>query len=311
MSIAFLFPGQGSQHPNMLHALPNHTEVHRTIEEASEVLGRNVLQLDSKESLFSTVSVQLSLLIVGVALKRVLKSEGALPDIVAGHSIGAFSAAVAAETLAFKDAIMVVELRGKLMEKSYPINYGMGVIVGLNEIQVNIIVNRVNSGKYPIYIANLNTYDQIVISGHLKAIEEVFKLAKAMGANNTKLLNVSVPSHSKLLNNVAKEIGDKMMNTQLRVPKVLYVGNCRARVLGNPEAIKIDLSEGVCKTVRWYDTITLMYERGVRLFVELGPGEVLTNIAKKEFPDARCISLLNTGIQSTCILMQREKSKIY
>ena len=311
MSVAFLFPGQGSQHPHMLHELPKHPEVNRTIAEASKVLGRNVLQLDSEKALLSTVSVQLSLLIYGIALKRVLKSEGALPDIVAGHSIGAFSAAVAAETLAFNDAIMLVELRGKLMEKSYPINYGMGVIVGLNEVQVNIIVNRVNSEKYPIYIANLNTYDQIVISGHIKAIDEVFIIARAMGANMTKLLNVSVPSHSKLLNKVAKEIGEKMMNTQLRFPKALYVGNCRARVLGNPEDIGRELSEGVCKAVRWYDSITLMYERGVRLFVEIGPGEVLTNIAKKEFPDARCISLLNTGIQSTCILMQREKSKIY
>lgn len=129
MSVAFLFPGQGSQHQNMLHELPKHPEVERTIEEASNVLGRNALELDTKQALKSTVSVQLSLLISGVAIARVLKSEGAVPDIVAGHSIGSFSAAVVSGALEFLDAVSVVELRGKLMEKSYPLNYGMGVIV--------------------------------------------------------------------------------------------------------------------------------------------------------------------------------------
>lgn len=307
MSVAFLFPGQGSQHPNMLHELPKHPEVLRTIEEASKVLGRNALELDTKEALLSTVSVQLSLLISGVAIARVLKSEGALPDIVAGHSIGSFSAAVVSGALDFRDAVSIVELRGKLMEKSYPKNYGMGVIVGLDEMRISLLVNQVNTENSPVYIANLNTYDQITIAGRISAIEEVFTLARSMGAHMTKILKVSVPSHCKLLDSVSKELEEKISNTTLKFPKTLFVGNCRARVLRKPEEIGEDLSKGVSSTVRWHDSATLMYERGVRLFVELGPGETLTNMAKKEFLDARCISALNSGIESACILIKRER----
>jgi malonate decarboxylase epsilon subunit len=309
MSVAFLFPGQGSQHPNMLHELPKHSEALRTIEEASKVLGRDALKLDSKESLQSTVSVQLSLLISGIAIARVLKSQGAIPDIVAGHSIGSFSAAVVSGALDFSDAVSIVELRGKLMEKSYPKNYGMGVIVGLDELRVSLLVNQVNTVDSPVFIANLNTYDQITIAGRISAIEEVFTLARSMGAHMTKILNVSVPSHCKLLESVSKEIGDKISKITLNLPKILFVGNCRARVLRKAEEIGQDLSNGVANTVRWHDSITLMYERGVRLFVELGPSETLTNIAKKEFLDARCISALNSGIESTCILIKREKER--
>jgi len=309
MSVAFLFPGQGSQHPNMLHELPKHPEALRTIEEASKVLGRNALELDTKESLLSTVSVQLSLLISGVAIARVLKSEGALPDIVAGHSIGSFSAAVVSGSLDFSDAVSVVELRGKLMEKSYPRNYGMGVIVGLDEMRISLLVNQVNTANSPVFIANLNTYDQITIAGLISAIEEVFVLARSMGAHMTKILKVSVPSHCKLLDNVSEEIANKISNITLKLPKTLFVGNCRARVLRKTEEIGLDLSNGVANTVRWHDTTTLMYERGVRLFVELGPGETLINMAKKEFLDARCISALNSGISSTCILIKRECEK--
>lgn len=309
MSVAFLFPGQGSQHPNMLHELPKHSETKRTIEEACQVLGRDTLKLDTKESLISTVSVQLSLLISGIAIARVLKSEGAVPDIVAGHSIGSFSAAVVSGVLDFSDAVSVVELRGKLMEKSYPKNYGMGVIVGLDELRVSLLVNQVNTSTSPVFIANLNTYDQVTIAGSISAIEEVFTLARSIGAHKTKLLNVSVPSHCELLNSVSNELRNKIANIELKTPKALFISNCRARGLRKAEEIRQDLSDGVANIVRWHESTTLMYERGVRLFVELGPGETLTNMVKKEFQDARCISALNSGIESTCILIKREKER--
>ncbi|WP_394523334.1 malonate decarboxylase subunit epsilon [Lacrimispora sp. JR3] len=309
MSVAFIFPGQGSQKINMLHELPKHEEVERTIEEARTVLGRDILQLDTREALQSTVSVQLALLISEVAVARVLKAEGAAADIAAGHSIGSFSAAVVSGSLDFSDALSVVDLRSRLMEQSYPKDYGMGVIVGLDEVQVGKLVQQVNSETSPVYIANLNRYDQIVISGLLSAIEDVFALARTMGAHKAKLLNVSVPSHCRLLNGVSKELADKMAEINLTPPRTLFVGNCRARVLRTVEDIRQDLSAGVSQTVRWHDSATLMYERGVRLFVEIGPGETLTNMAKKEFPDARCISALNSGIESACILIKNEREK--
>ncbi|KZL90257.1 malonate decarboxylase subunit epsilon [Clostridium magnum] len=309
MSTAFLFPGQGSQQPNMLHELPKHPMVTKTIEEASLVLGRDVLLLDTKESLLSTVSVQLSLLISGVAIARVLKSEGAVPDIVAGHSVGSFAAAVVSGALDFRDALSVVELRGKLMENSYPKGYGMGVIVGLDELRVSSLVDKVNTTDSPVFIANLNAQDQITIAGSISAIEAVFTLALSVGAHMARLLKVSVPSHCELLEKVSNEIASKMAAIPLKAPTALFIGNCRARVLRKAEEIGQDLSIGVANPVRWHEATTSMFERGVRLFVELGPGQTLTNMAKKVFPDARCISALNSGIESTLILMKRERDK--
>ncbi|AWI04235.1 malonate decarboxylase subunit epsilon [Clostridium drakei] len=309
MSVAFLFPGQGSQQENMLHELPRHPMVTKTIEEASLVLGKDVLLLDSKESLLSTVSVQLCLLISGVAIARVLKSEGAVPNIVAGHSVGSFAAAVVSGALDFKDALSLVKLRGKLMENSYPNGYGMGVILGLDEMHVSLLLDKVNKANSPVFIANLNAQDQITIAGSISAIEGVFKLALSMGAHKTKILKVSVPSHCKLLKDVSNEIEAKMISIKLKSPKILFVGNCRARVLRKSEEIGQDLSIGVANPVRWHDATTLMFERGARLFVELGSGETLTNMAKKAFPDARCISALSSGIESTCILIKRESER--
>ena len=306
MSVAFLFPGQGSQKIHMLHELPKHEEAERTIKEASKALGSDVLQLDTREALQSTVAVQLSLLIAEVAVARILKAEGVVPYIAAGHSIGSFSAAVVSGAMEFSDAVSVVDLRSRLMEKSYPKDYGMGAIVGLDEMQVRQLVEQVNSEKTPVYIANLNQYDQIVISGLLSAIEAVFALAATMGAHKTKLLKVSVPSHCRLLDSVSEALTERMAEVELNHPRTLFVGNCRARVLWTGDEIREDLSSGVSQPVRWHDTNTLMYERGVRLFVEIGPGETLTDMAKKEFPDARCISALNSGIESTCILIRKE-----
>lgn len=309
MSVAFLFPGQGSQQENMLHELPNYPIITKTIEEASLVLGRDVLLLDTKESLLSTVSVQLCLLISGVAIARILKSEGAVPYMVAGHSVGSFAAAVVSGALDFRDALPLVELRGKLMKNSYPNGYGMGVILGLDEMHVNLLLNNVNKSNSPVFIANLNTQDQITIAGSISAIETVFKLALSMGAHKAKLLKVSVPSHCELLKEVSNEIESKMASIKLKSPKILFLGNCRARVLRKAEEIGQDLSKGVANPVKWHETTTSMFERGVRLFVELGPGETLTNMAKKAFPDARCISALSSGIESTCSLIKRESER--
>lgn len=309
MSVAFLFPGQGSQQENMLHELPRHPMVTKTIEEASLVLERDVLLLDSKESLLSTVSVQLCLLISGVVIARVLKSEGAVPNMVAGHSVGSFAAAVVSGALDFRDALLLVKFRGKLMKNSYPNGYGMGVILGLDEMRVSLLLDKINTINTPVFIANLNSQDQITIAGSLSAIEAVFTLALSEGAHKAKLLKVNVPSHCKLLKNVSDEIASKIASIDLKDPRTLFVGNCKARVLRKAEEIGQDLSNGVSNPVRWYEATTSMFERGARLFVELGPGETLTNMAKKAFPDARCISALSSGIESTCILVKRESER--
>lgn len=307
MSVAFLFPGQGSQQPGMLHDLPKHPIITATIEEASRILDEDVLSLDTSEALASTRAVQLTLLVAGVSIARALKSEGAIADIVAGHSIGAFTAAVVSGALKFSDALSLVELRGRLMENSYPSGYGMGVILGLDERRVTLLTEQVNTAASPVFIANLNAHDQITIAGSLLGIEAVFELARSAGAHKTKLLRVSVPSHCELLNSVSNELVNKMAGITLNPPNMPYVSNCRARSLRKIEAIRDDLSKGVASPVRWHEATTLMFELGTRLFVELGPGQTLTNMAKKAFPDARCISALDSGFESTIILINRER----
>jgi malonate decarboxylase epsilon subunit len=309
MSVAFLFPGQGSQQPNMLHDLPQHPMVTRTIEEASLALGKDVLSLDTSTALLSTRAVQLSLLISGVAIARALKSEGAIPDIVAGHSVGSFAAAVVAGTLNFSDALSVVELRGRLMENSYPSGYGMGVIIGLDERRIISLTDKINTADSPVFIANLNAHDQITIAGSILGIEAVFTLARSRGAHNTKLLKVNVPSHCELLKSVSNEIANKMSSIILKFPTIPYVGNCKARAFRKAEEIRDDLSKGVANPVRWHEATILMFELGTRLFVEIGPGQTLTNMAKKVFPDARCISALDSGVESTIILTNREREQ--
>jgi malonate decarboxylase epsilon subunit len=307
MNVAFLFPGQGSQQRNMLHELPKHPAITATLEEASSVLCEDVLSLDTEAALSATYAVQLALLVSGVAMARALKAQGASPDIVAGHSVGSFAAAVVAGALDFSDALTLVQLRGTLMKNAYPAGYGMAVVVGLDERRITALVEQVSSLGVPIFIANLNAPDQITIAGSLSAIEQVFILARSAGAHKTQLLKVSVPSHCKLLDSISDELAKKISRVKLSSPHIPYVGNCRARALRTAEEIRDDLSMGVAKPVRWHDTTTLIFELGVRLFVEAGPGQVLTNMAKKAFPVARSISTVDSKIESTIILVNREK----
>lgn len=307
MNTAFLFAGQGSQKVGMLHELPQHPVINETIEEASIELGENVLSFDTGAALTSTRVVQLALLIHGVATARLLKQEGATPDIVAGHSIGAFTAAVICGALSFQDALSIVELRGRLMQNAYPAGYGMGVILGLDERRVVLLTEKITSESNPVFLANLNAQDQITISGSLGAIEKVFSLARLEGAYTTKLIKVSVPSHCRLLSSVSQELTKKISSITLRKPTIPYVGGCRARMFWEAEKIGKDIAEGVANPVRWFEVTELMFERGIRLFVELGPGETLTNLAKKSFPEARCISAISSGLDSTVLLMKTEK----
>src|SRR5277367_811116 len=165
MTVAFLFPGQGSQSAGQLHHLPQHSEVTRTIHEASAVLGLDLGTLDTAEALHSTAAVQQALLIAGVATARALMAEQVHPTAVAGMSIGAFGAAVACGTLSFADALPLVRLRGELMQATFPSGYGLAAIVGLDEMQVEGIAERIRSKELPVYISNINAPLQIVVAG--------------------------------------------------------------------------------------------------------------------------------------------------
>jgi len=303
MNTAFLFPGQGSQEVGMLHNLPDDKIISDTLCEASEILKEDVLTFDTEAKFSSTRYVQLALLIYGTAFSRFLKSNGIFPDITAGHSIGSFTAAVLSSALDFSDALKLVALRGKLMENAYKSNYGMGVILGLSERRVANIIKELSNEE--VYIANINTHNQVVVSGSISGIKLAFDMAKAVGCESTKILKVSVPSHCNLLNNVSNKLCRELSNINIKRPSTPYVGNYTSRVILSKSEIVEELYKGVSNPVLWYDSCTLMYELGTRLFIELGQGKVLTNINNILFPECRSISIAHTTIESALILYNR------
>ncbi len=287
MSIAFLFPGQGSQFPGMLHHLLDHPEVERTLDEVSAVLGSDVRGLDTEDALKSSVSVQLALLTSGVATARALIEKGAEPSVVCGLSVGAFAAAVVADVLSLEDAVGLVKLRAEKMTELYPTGYGLSAIIGLSESQVLSIIQAVTTDR--VFLANINAPLQIVIAGSEAGMERVLDQARRHGARKAERLDVSVPSHCPLLQPVADLLRHRFSTLQLRKPKLTYVGNVNARAMRTSELIASDLANNIAHGVRWHDATTVARELGCNLFLEMPPGHVLTDLAKENLPGVNAL----------------------
>jgi len=307
VSVAYLFPGQGAQNPGFLHRLPNHPAVKATLDEAAAVLDIEVMSLDTSAALASTVAVQLSLLIAGVAVTRALAYEGLEVDAAAGLSVGAFGAAVACGVLSFADALPLVKLRGECMEQAYPHGYGMAAVTGLDEHQVAAIVERVGGAGAQIYIANINAPTQIVVSGADCALDAVVETARRTGARRAERMAVAVPSHCPLLNAVARRLAAAMAAIEMHDPQRPYVSNRRARVVHDAQGVRDDLIHNVANAVRWHDSVTVLYELEVRLFIEPPPGEVLSRLAQQAFAEARAIAVEDVQLDSVVLLAERER----
>ena len=294
--IALLFPGQGSQTPGMLHRLPDHPAVRQTLEEVSAELGYDILTLDTPEALPSTVPVQLALLTAGVAAARALEAEGIIPEALAGLSVGAFAAAVHAQVIPLANGVRLVKQRAELMEHHSPSGYGLTAIVGLKEDQVIALIMEANTPDDPVYLGNVNSADQIVISGSLNGMEKVSSAALQAGARKVERLDVAVLSHSPLLQPVANRLAQTLHTFPLHPPRMVYVGNVKARALRNPEDIAWDLAYNIAHGVRWYETNIVLQELGCSLFIETPPGHVLTNLAKQSIPEVKSIALADSSL---------------
>ena len=280
MSVLFTFPGQGAQKPGMLHALPDHPETARTLDEATAALGRDALALDCAGALRSTVAVQLALLVAGVAFARVLAAHGAAPHMVAGLSIGAWPAAVVAGVLDFPDAVRLVQLRARLMEEAYPSGYGMTAIGGLTRQQLEPLLAQVRGPDAPVYLANLNAPRQLVIAGRAAALDAVAALALAHGASRAERLAVPVPSHCALLDEQAHALARAAAQVARRRPRITWISSSAARVLFDGDRIVADLAANMARPVLWADTLRHAWERGARIAVEMPSGSVLTRLAQ-------------------------------
>jgi len=304
MSVLFTFPGQGAQRAGMLHLLPGHVETARTLDEASQALGREVLQLDSEAALRSTVAVQLCLLVAGVAMARVLAAQEARPDMVAGLSIGAWPAAVTAGVLDFSDAVRLVELRARLMEQAYPSGYGMTAIGGLTRQQLEPLLAQVHGGGAPVYLANLNAPRQIVIAGSEAAMQAVAALALEHGAQRAERLAVAVPSHCELLDAPARALAEALDKVALARPQTVYISSSAARALFDGRRIGADLAANMARPVLWADTVRHAWERGARLALEMPSGSVLTRLAEAEFAEGVALASEGKRIDSLVELIK-------
>lgn len=270
MKILFTFPGQGTQRPGMLAALPDGEAV---LSEARAVLGEEIDTLDTRDALRHTRAVQLCLLIAGVAWARALIRAGVKPDIVSGLSIGAYPAAVIAGALRFDDALRLVALRGDLMERAYPSGYGLTAIVGLTLGKLETLM--AGSGTY---IANLNAETQIVIAGRDEEMASVARKALDAGASRASRLAVSVPSHCALLDKPAAELMKAFESVTLSRPACTYLSGSSGRALWDVEKIADDLAFNMARTVQWQDAMVAANQRDARLAIEMPPGSVLTGL---------------------------------
>jgi malonate decarboxylase epsilon subunit len=291
MSIAFLFPGQGSQRPGMLHELPDHPSVTSTLDAASSALGREVRELDEEKTLASTVSTQVAIYVAGVAVARALAAEGAIPDAVAGLSVGAYAAATTCGALSFADGVRLVHLRASLMEAQFTTGYGLAAVVGLDEEQVSALVAKATTEAFPVYVGNLNAPRQIVVAGALPGVDRVVELAHQAGCKKAERLTVAVPSHCPLLQGVADVLVAQLPTLEPGTVQAKYMTNRRARPTRVLDRIREDFATNIAHQVRWHDATQVLVELGTTLFVEMNPGQVLSSLTAEAFPQVPSLAM--------------------
>ena len=281
MKTGLLFPGQGSQQTQMLHDLVCHPAVDETLSEVSAVLDLDVRTLDSPKALQSAVSVQLAILVAGVATARALQQRGCEPLAVAGLSVGAFTAAVAADSISLSDAVRLVRSRADQMEQLYPVGYGLSVIVGLSETQVAKMVDAVSTEEHPVFVGNINAPRQIVIAGSNEGMERVLQQARIRGARKAERLDVPVPSHCSLLQPVAESLRKQLQLISIKDPKPIYLANVNARAVLTAQGVSNDLADNIAHGVRWNDATNVAQELGCELFLEVPPGHTLSDLVRE------------------------------
>jgi malonyl CoA-acyl carrier protein transacylase len=300
MSLAFLFPGQGSQQPDMLHTLPSTPAVSAVLDESRSQLGRLGLttDIDTTASLRDTTNVQIALLIAGVACARALTEDhGLTPHFVAGHSVGTFSAAVTVGVISLGEALEAVALRGHLMKEACADgDWGMAAVSGLPTRSACQIAQQVATADDPVWVANINSATQTVFSGTVSALQKAADAAKIAGAFNYERLDVSVASHCPKQAATARHLETHLAGLPRREPTARYLTNTRGRATRSAETVLGDLAQAVAHTVQWYDATRLMGELGATCAIETQPGHVLTRLLPSAAPTVAAISLQDIGL---------------
>ena len=287
MKFAFVFPGQGSQAVGMLNAFADRAVVRETVQEASDALDQDLGKLIAEgpaEELNLTTNTQPVMLTVAYAIYRAWREAGgAAPHVVAGHSLGEYTALVAAGALAFRDAVPLVRFRAQAMQTAVPVGVGgMAAILGLDDDTVRAVcADAARESAGVVEAVNFNAPAQVVIAGHKAAVEKACELAKAKGAKRALPLPVSAPFHSSLLQSASDRLREYLASVDVKVPQIPLVNNVDVAIVSEPAAIKDALVRQAAGAVRWVECVQAMAKSGVTHVVECGPGKVLAGLTKR------------------------------
>ncbi|MFM0041575.1 ACP S-malonyltransferase [Paraburkholderia sediminicola] len=285
MKFAFVFPGQGSQSVGMLNAFADHAIVRETVQEASDALNQDLGKLIAEgpvEDLNLTTNTQPVMLTAAYAIYRAWQQAGGpKPAIVAGHSLGEYTALVAAGAIAFRDAVPLVRFRAQAMQTAVPVGVGgMAAILGLDDDTVRAVCAEASIAGV-VEAVNFNAPAQVVIAGHKAAVEKACEVAKAKGAKRALPLPVSAPFHSSLLKPASDQLREYLASVDVQVPSIPVINNVDVAVVNEPAKIKDALVRQAAGPVRWVESVQAIAAQGVTHVIECGPGKVLAGLTKR------------------------------
>ncbi len=310
MKVAFVFPGQGSQSVGMLAPFAGNAAVDDVVRRASAALGQDLGRLMAEgpaEALNLTVNTQPCMLTAAYAVFAAWRAAGGgMPDVMAGHSLGEYTALAAAGALRLEDAVVLVRFRAQAMQDAVPVGTGgMAAILGLTDEQVRQACAEA-AGAEVVEAVNFNAPSQVVIAGHKTAVERACAVAKQLGAKRALPLPVSAPFHSSLLAPASARLRERLAGIELRAPQVPVINNIDVSAETDPARIRDALARQAAGPVRWVDTIAKMAADGVTHVVEIGPGKVLSGLTRRIAPNLESLAIADpTSLQDAMVRLKR------